>query len=96
MFRNPEREEELIEKVASAIVSNDTLKDLAEVVLETFRPISGLGRLGFVFLFPFLEASSLFTKGFGHDLANILAYSPSESVDRLLRRINELEQEKKK
>jgi hypothetical protein len=90
----PEEEEELIEKIAE-YVHKHRLEDLAGIVLETATPLSFIGtQMGRFFLSPFLP---VFGENFDANSEKILhVFERRANVERLIRRIDQLDKEGKK
>ena len=81
---------ELIDKFARMIVDNN-LEELARTYLDLYKPVSRLGG-AFIFIpgFVFFEVLGAWT----HEIGNMLIDNPETNIDRILTRIDELEQEK--
>jgi len=86
MRRNPEREAELIDKIAKSLLDYG-MDSFVEPLLETFQPFGDvLGFLLFLGVFPFFEAFG----GHWHDFNNLLIEDPKGNIDRLITRMNEI------
>ena len=83
---------ELIDKIARVLVENDA-GWIAKAYLEAFKPISTMGGvMMYVPAFPFFEILGTW----GHELGLMLVDDPKGNIDRLLKRIDELEAERAK
>jgi hypothetical protein len=85
-YYSAEREEKLINDISKFVVNND-LETITNVMLESVKPIAGVGgpmifMLGFP-LFTIFGTWSL-------DLGNMLRDNPREKIDRILTKIDEL------
>lgn len=83
----PEREKELIEKVARFIVDNE-FEGFAKVLFKDLvTTCNSLAQLGFVFVYPF---AIVFGGDVGQDLANLLGLDYEKNAKLILQRVNEL------
>ncbi len=83
---------EIIDKIARVLVENDAA-GISKAYLEAFRPISTMGGVMlYVPAFPFFEVLG----SWGHELGLMLVDDPKGNIDRLLRRIDELQEEREK
>jgi hypothetical protein len=90
----PEEEEELIEKIAE-YVHKHRLNDLAGIVLETATPLSFIGtQMGRFFLSPFLPGLGANLEASSEKILHV--FERRANVERLIRRIDQLDQEEKK
>jgi hypothetical protein len=81
----PEREEEVINDIARFVVNND-FDTITHVVLESLKPIAGLGGpLVFMVTFPFFSMFGTWSLALG----NMLQDNPREKIDKILQRIEE-------
>lgn len=88
---SPEREEALIEQAAQFISSHD-LEDFAIIALEGTAPFGDVvGELGIMMTYPI--ALTFFDKS-GADFVKMLGFDYQINAERLLKRINELAEEK--
>jgi len=91
MRTSPERQEVVINEVAKFVVNNG-LSSVAEMFLSSLRPTSSvLMGVAFVQYFSF---SALFGQ-LGMEFSYMLADKPEETIDRVLAKIAELDEEKK-
>lgn len=89
----PKEEEELIEKTAQAII-NSGMEAAAIIFFESIKPLSILGgQFARLFAYPYL---SIFgdTGAMGHKLIEV--FEKRENIEKLLERINELTEEKRR
>ena len=90
---SPEREEDLIEQ-ASQFISKHDLEDFAIIALEGTAPFGDVvGELGIMMTYPI--AVTFFHRS-GADFVKMLGFDYQVNAERLLKRINELAQEKEK
>ena len=90
---SPEREEALIEQAAQLISKHD-LEDFAIIALEGTAPFGDVvGELGIMMTYPI--ALTFFDRS-GADFVKMLGFDYQVNAERLLKRINELAQEKEK
>lgn len=85
-YYSAEREEELLNDIAKFLVNND-FDTITQVLLESVRPIAGVGGpmlyvVGFP-VFAFFGTTSL-------DFGNMLLHNPREKIGRLTKKINDL------
>jgi hypothetical protein len=86
MQRNPQREAELIDKIANFMLDYG-VDSFFEPMLETFQPFGDvLGFMLFLGVFPFFEVIG----GYWHDFNNILIEDPKSNIDKLTTRIQEI------
>lgn len=89
---SPERQKEVIEQVAKAVVRYD-LEDIVDSILEGTAPFGqGVGELGVMLTYPFMVT---FFGNFGSDLINMLGFDYTNNANKLRQRIAELKEEKK-
>ena len=87
----PEEEEELIQKIAEH-VHKHKLGDLADIVLETAKPLSFIGtQMGRFFLSPFLPVLGDNLEASSEKILHV--FEKRANFERLLRRIDQLRQE---
>jgi hypothetical protein len=91
MRTTPERQEVVIGEVAKFVVNNG-LSSVAEMFLSSLRPTSSvLAGVAFVQYFSF---SALFGQ-LGMEFSYMMADKPEETIDRVLAKIAELDEEQK-
>jgi hypothetical protein len=86
----PDREDELVELVATFIVDNNMV-DVAAIMLETFSKSNAVANMGFFQMYPFM---TLFFGRTGQELSELIGLNPSVNNKRILERIEELEKER--
>lgn len=90
-YPNPKEEEEIIQRMAKFVVDRD-LSVIALPLLEAYSITDIPGYLGFVSFYPFAAAlGKTWT-----DMAYMMGTHPSKTGKRLMERIEELEEEKKR
>ncbi|MEM2942644.1 MAG: hypothetical protein QXT81_04405, partial [Candidatus Bathyarchaeia archaeon] len=90
---SPEREKYLIEQAARYIVQHG-LEDFAQMVLEGTAPFGDIvGELGFMMTYPL--AVTFFGRT-GSDFINMIGFNYKTNAKRILDRVAELKEEKKK
>ena len=82
----PEREEELINRIARYIDDSE-IRDFAKVLLRTFGFTEFFGTLGFITVYPFVTALAGPT---GQEVVELLGLNAVESSKRILERVDEL------
>ena len=88
---SPEREEALIEQAAQLISKHD-LEDFAIIALEGTAPFGDVvGELGIMMSYPI--ALTFFDRS-GADFVKMLGFNYQVNAERLLKRVNELSEEK--
>lgn len=86
----PDKERELIEKVAKKIVDSDT-EFFALMLLQTIKPVAWIaGELGFFYLAPFLPL----LEDKGYDFLD--TFEKRKNIERLIKRVEQLNKEKER
>lgn len=86
----PEREKELIEKIARYIVDNDAGM-ISKILLQTYGATNFLGQFGFIYLYPFTSAV---LGQSGQEYTELLGMNAMDVTRRIVDRVEELEAEK--
>ncbi len=89
---SPEREDEIIEKMAKLIVNKYGFTFPAIITLETIKYLTFIGgELARSFIVPFFSALSSDTENLMHEY--ILVFEKQRNIEQLVNRIKELEDE---
>jgi hypothetical protein len=90
---DPEKEKYLIEQAAQFIVKHG-LEDFAEIILEGTSPFGQvIGELGVMFSYPFMV---MFFGQLGSDFVTMMGFNYTLNAKRILARVAELREEKKR
>lgn len=82
----------MVERIARFIANSD-IRDFLKVALKTYGLSNFFGNLGFMFSYPY--ATGLLGD-FGQDFTELMGLNPVNSSQRILQRVEELEEENRK
>lgn len=87
----PQRENEMIERIARFIAKSD-IRDILKLLLKTYGLSSFIGTVGFIMAYPY--ATGLLGD-MGQDFTELMGLNPVGSSQRILARVEELEEEER-
>ncbi len=88
----PEKESEMIERIARFIAKSD-IRDFLKVALKTYGLTNFFGTIGFLYAYPF--ATGLLGD-FGQEFTELMGINPVGSSQRILQRVEALEEEERR